>query len=100
MRGLHAARGDRAAARAHVLLEQRPEVLEQPLHRLGRAGRQGAERIGADGAVELLELVDVAARALAVLDPLEQRHPVRQPVAAWRAEAARLAREEALEVER
>src|SRR5213594_29254 len=100
--GMHhlVAVAERTAPTRDVLLEQRAEMANQPLDRLGRARGERAEGVRPDVVVELVELVDVGDRAAAGLEPLEQLDPDRQAVAARGAEAARLAREEALEIER
>src|SRR5207237_4257972 len=101
MGALH--RGARAAERtaaAHVRFEEVAEVLVETLHRLGRTGGMGAERVGTDGLVEVGDEIEVTRRGLAGFEALEQVHAEWQPLAARRAEAARLTREEALQVER
>src|SRR5437762_13030294 len=91
---------ERAAPARHVVFEHTAKVADQALDRLGRAGRERTERVRTDERVQLVELIDVAARATAALEPLEDLDADRQPVAARRTEPARLAREEALHVER
>src|SRR5262245_41540147 len=76
---------ERAAARRDVLLEQRPEVPDQALDRLGGSARERAERVGADEGVELVDHVDVGLGGAAGLEPLQQLDTVGQPVAARRA---------------
>src|SRR5437667_8864019 len=102
MSGMHglSPRGERTAAGAQMLLEQRPEMADQTLDGLGGAGRVRAERVRADEAVELIEQVDVGRRSLAALEPLQDLDAERQAVATRRAEPARLAREEPMQIER
>src|SRR5438093_13768979 len=90
---------ERAASLLHVVLEDPAEVLVQPLHRLRSTSGVRAERVRSDVPEQVVEQLQVAHRALAALDALQEVDAERQPVAARRAESARFAREESLQVE-
>src|SRR5438552_14866701 len=91
---------ERTASAGDMLFENVAEVPDQALDGLRRARGQRAKRVRPDEGVELVEQVDVGSGPATLLDALEDLDAHRQAVTARRAKSARLACEEALQVQR